>query len=62
MKIMHNAHIDVTDGATREDLAVFLETVPAGSKIETITYHQPADRPWESARTTVALQAIWERK
>ena len=61
MKIIQNAHIDISPGQTvsREDLDVFLLTVPAGATVETIVTRIGADRPWESEKIRVELQAVW---
>lgn len=51
--------LNITNGTTREGLQDFIDELPQRAKIETDTYHQEGDRPWESASTTVTLRAEW---
>ena len=54
-----SVELNVTKGSTREDLQEFIDQLPPQAKIDTETYHQEGDRPWESASTTVTLRAEW---
>lgn len=59
MKMVHSTEISITDGIAREDLQQFIDAVPAAAKIIAEVEVQKADRPYESGRTLVKLQAKW---
>lgn len=59
MKMVHSTAVSITDGITREDLQQFIDAIPAAAKITAEVGVQKADRPYESARTLVQLQAKW---
>lgn len=59
MKMAHTTAISITDGITREDLQQFIDAIPAAAKITAEVEVQNPDRPYESARTMVQLQAKW---
>lgn len=59
MGFLHNLTHALGSETPRAELAAFLDQVPEGAVISTIVTTTPKDRPWESERTTVSLQARW---
>lgn len=61
MKIMNSTSIEMTGSVTALDLAEWVDSVPAGARIETVCQTIAGDRPWESTVSVVVLQAKWVR-
>lgn len=59
MGFAHNVSFNITGDFRKEQLEKFLEQVPPGGQLSTKVHIVPKDRPWESERTTVELQARW---
>lgn len=60
MKIKHSTDIELPHKATVLDFKKALEDVPDNATLTTLISVTPADRPWESQRTSAILHAEWE--
>lgn len=59
MPLRHSIELELKDSTPKAELVAFLGSVEDGAVISTIVRTTPKDRPWESERTTVTLQARW---
>lgn len=59
MGFLHNITLELKDETPKSELSEFLEQMPESAHISTIVRVTPKDRPWESEKVAVALQARW---
>jgi hypothetical protein len=59
MGFLHNITLELKSETPKLELAAFLEQLPDTAVISTVVRTTPKDRPWESERTHVSLQARW---